>query len=46
MLGADEDSDSALMDSREEYGSSTYPSDHSTKDNVDVDGVSKSMNKF
>ena len=43
MLGIHEDSDGALIDSLEEYMSSTYSSNHSSKENVVSDGVSKSM---
>jgi hypothetical protein len=46
MLGIHVDSDGALIDNREEYGSSTSSSNHSSEDNVDFDGVSESMNEF
>lgn len=40
MLGIDVDSDGALIDDREAYGSSTSSSNHSSKDNVDSNGAS------
>ena len=43
MLGIHEDSDGALIDNREEYGSSTYSSDHLSEENVVYDGVYESM---
>ena len=43
ILGIHEDSYGALIDSREEYGSSTYSSNHSSEENVVFDGVSESM---
>jgi hypothetical protein len=46
MLGIHADSDGALIDNREEYGSSTSSSSHSSEDNVDSDGVSESMDEF
>ena len=42
-LGIHEDSNCGLIDSREEYGSSTYSSNHSSEENVVSDGVSESM---
>ena len=46
MLGIHADSDGALIYNREEYGSSTSSSSHSSEDNVDSDGVSESMDEF
>ena len=46
MLGIHVDLDGPLVDNREEYGSSTSSSNHSSKDNVDYDGVSESMSEF
>ena len=43
MLGIHEDSHGALIDKREEYGSSTSPYDHSSEENVVSGGVSESM---
>jgi hypothetical protein len=40
MLGIYANLDGALIDNREEYGSSTYSSSHSYEDNVDSEGVS------
>jgi hypothetical protein len=40
MLGMHVDSDGAFIDNREEYGSSTSSSKHSSEDNVDSDGIS------
>jgi hypothetical protein len=45
MLGMHVDSDGAFIDNREEYGSSTSSSNHSSKDNVDFDGISESMSQ-
>jgi hypothetical protein len=46
MLGMHVDSDGAFIDNKEEYGLSTSPSNHSSKDNVGSNGISKSMNQF
>jgi hypothetical protein len=46
MLGIHVDSNGALIDNREEYGSSTSSSNHSFEDNVDSNGVPKSMSQF
>ena len=46
MLGIHVDSDGAIIDNREEYGSSTSSSNHSSEDNIDSDGVSESMDEF
>ena len=43
MLGIHKDSHGALIDKREEYGSSTSPYDHSSEENVFFGGVSESM---
>jgi hypothetical protein len=43
MLGVHVDSDGVLIDDKEEYGSLCL---HSSKDNVDFDGVLESMSKF
>ena len=46
MMGIDVDLDSAPIDNREEYGSSTSSSNPSSAENVDSDGVSNSMDEF
>jgi hypothetical protein len=46
MLGMHVDSYGAFIDNREEYGSSTSSSNHSSEDNVDVDGISESTSQF
>ena len=43
MLGIHEDPNDALIDSREEYESSTSSSNHSSEENVVSDSVSESM---
>ena len=43
MLGVHVDSDGAFIDNREEYGSYTSSSNHSSEENVDSDGISKTM---
>ena len=43
MLGIHEDSYGALIDRREEYGSSTSSPNHSSEEKVVYDGVSESM---
>jgi hypothetical protein len=43
MLGMQVDSYGAFIDNREEFGSSTSSSNHSSEDNVDSDGISESM---
>jgi hypothetical protein len=45
MLGMHLDSYGAFIDNREEYGSSTSSSKHSSEDNVDSDGVSETMSQ-
>jgi hypothetical protein len=45
MLGMHVDSDGAFIDNREEYGSSTSSSNHSSEDNVDSDGISETMSQ-
>jgi hypothetical protein len=45
MLGMHVDSDGAFIDNREEYGSSTSSSKHSSEDNVDSDGISETMSQ-
>jgi hypothetical protein len=45
MLGMHVDSDGAFIDNREEYGSSTSPSNHSFEDNVDSYGISETMSQ-
>ena len=45
-FGIHEDSDGALVDSREEYGSSTSSSSDAYENSVDFDGVSKAMNSY
>jgi hypothetical protein len=46
MLSMHVDSDGAFINNGEEYGSSTSASNHSSENNVDSDGISKSMNQF
>ena len=46
MLGMHANSNGAFIDNREEYGSSTSSSNHSSEDNVDSDGISETMNQF
>jgi len=46
MLSMHVDSKGELVDYREEYGSSTSLYGHSSEDNVNFDGVSKSMSQF
>ena len=43
ILGIHKDSDGALVDSREEYRSSTSSSNHSSEENLVSNGMSKSM---
>jgi hypothetical protein len=45
MLGMHVDPDGAFIDNRKEYGSSTSSSKHSSEDNVDSDGISKTMSQ-
>jgi hypothetical protein len=45
MLGMHVDSDGAFIDNREEYGSSTSSSKHSSEYNVDYDGISETMSQ-
>ena len=45
MVGMHVDSDGALVDEREEYGSSSSASSHSSED-VDFDGVPDPMDDF
>jgi hypothetical protein len=45
ILGMHVDLDGAFIDNREEYGSYTSSSNHSCEDNVDSDGISKSMSQ-
>jgi hypothetical protein len=45
MLGMHVGSDGAFIGNREEYGSSTSSFNHSSEDNVDYDGISKSMSQ-
>ena len=46
MMGIDVDSDGAPIDNIEEFGSSTSSSSFSSIENVDSNGVSKSMDEF
>jgi hypothetical protein len=46
MLGRHVDLYGAFIDNREEYGSSTSSSNHSFEDNVDSNGLPKSMSQF
>jgi hypothetical protein len=46
MVGMHVDSDGAFIDNREYYGSSISSSNHSSKDNVESDGISESMSHF
>ena len=39
------DSDGEFINNREEYGSYTSSSNHSSEDNVDSDGISKTMSR-
>ena len=45
MLGMHVDSDGALVDEREEYGTSSSASSHSSED-VNFDGVQENMSDF
>jgi hypothetical protein len=45
MLGMHVELDGMFIDNREEYGSYTSSSNHSSKDNVDSDGISKTMSQ-
>ena len=45
MMGMHVDSDRALVDEREEYGTSSPPSNHSSGD-VNYDGVQENMSGF
>jgi hypothetical protein len=45
MLGMHVDSDGAFINNREEYGSSTSSSKHSSEDNVDSDGISETISQ-
>ena len=45
MLGMHVDSDGAFIDNTKEYRSSTSSSNHSFEDNVDFDGISKTMSQ-
>ena len=45
MFGMHVDSDGAFIKNREEYGSSTYSSKHSSEENVDSDGISETMSQ-
>ena len=45
MLGMHVDSDGALVDEREEYGTSSSASSHSSED-VNCDGVQENMSDF
>ena len=45
MVGMHVDSDGALVDEREEYGSSSFASSHSSED-VGFDGVLDPMDDF
>ena len=45
MSGMHVDLDGAFINNREEYGSYTSSSNHSSEDNVDFDGISESMSQ-
>ena len=45
MMGMHVDSDGALVDEREEYGTSSSASSHSSED-VNCDGVQENMSDF
>jgi hypothetical protein len=45
MLGMHVDSDGAFIDNREEYGSSTSSSRHSSEDIVDSNGILETMSQ-
>ena len=45
MLSMHVDSNGAFIDNREDYGSSKSSSKHSSEDNVDSDGISKTMSQ-
>ena len=45
MMGMHVDSDGALVDEREEYGTSSSASNHSS-DDVNCDGVQENMSDF
>ena len=45
MMGMHVDSDGALVDEREEYGTSSSASSHSSED-VNSDGVQENMSDF
>ena len=45
MLGMHVDSDGAFIDNREEYGSYTSSSNHSSEDNVDSNGISENTSQ-
>ena len=45
MLGMHVESDGMFIDNREEYGSYTSSSNHSSKDNVDFDGISETTSQ-
>jgi len=44
-LGMHVDLDGAFINNREEYGSSTSSSNHSSEDNVDSDGISETISR-
>ena len=46
MVGMHVDSYGAFIDNREEYGSSTYSSNHSFEVNVESDGILETMSQF
>jgi len=46
MGGIHVDTNGGFIDNREEYGSSTSSSNHSSEDNVDSDGMLESMSQF
>jgi hypothetical protein len=45
MLFMHVDSDGAFIDNGEDYGSSTYSSNHSYEENVDSDGILETMSQ-
>jgi hypothetical protein len=45
ILGMHVDLDGAFIDNREEYGSYTSSSNHSSEDNVDSDGILETMSQ-
>jgi hypothetical protein len=45
MLGMHVNSNGAFIENKEEYGSYTSPSNHSSENNVDSNGISKSMSQ-